>query len=144
MFSPGETLPELPPPTHALPGAGLAPLKTISDAIDNIPLDAEDHDVEKGLRSFESLGYRTPYNKHQPARTITCSGGDQNYHPSGRRGFTAREFACLQTFPLDFQFSEKKVRKQIGNAVPPKFAEAVFREVCRSLRETDEREMRTK
>ena len=137
---PGESLPDLPQPTHALPGAGLLPYNTVANAIDGIPLDAEDHDVEKGLLSYQMLGYREPYNKLQPARTITCSGGEFNYHPSGRRGFTAREFACLQTFPVDFQFSEKKVRKQIGNAVPPKFAEAVFREVCKSLRETDERE----
>ncbi|KAJ5595395.1 uncharacterized protein N7459_001603 [Penicillium hispanicum] len=141
VAGPGESLPNLPPPTHALPGAGLLPLNTISNAIDGIPLDAEDHDVEKGLQSYQMLGHREPYNKLQPARTVTCSGGEYNYHPSGRRGFTAREFACLQTFPVDFQFSDQKVRKQIGNAVPPKFAEAVFREVCRSLRETDEKEL---
>lgn len=34
------------------------------------------------------------------------------------------------------------VRKQIGNAVPPVLAKLIFREVIKSLRRTDEEEMR--
>ena len=48
--------------------------------------------------------------------------------------------AVLQTFPMDYQFSGKFTRKQIGNAVPPRFAKAVYSEVIRSLQETDKEE----
>ncbi|KAJ5330783.1 hypothetical protein N7476_000566 [Penicillium atrosanguineum] len=138
---PGETLPEFPQPTHSLPGGGLKPIETIHRAINDIPCDAANHDVEEGLRRWALLGWRRPYNGHQPARTLTCNGGESNYHPSGKRTFTCRELASLQTFPIDFQFSKSNVRKQIGNAVPPKFADAVFRQIRRSLRETDEEEL---
>ncbi|KAJ5674651.1 uncharacterized protein N7477_004585 [Penicillium maclennaniae] len=138
---PGETLPEFPQPTHSLPGGGLKSIETIHSTINDIPQHAPNHDVEEGLRRWALLGWRQPYNGHQPARTLTCSGGDSNYHPSGKRAFTCRELASLQTFPVNFQFSKSNVRQQIGNAVPPKFAEAVFREIRRSLRETDEKEL---
>lgn len=142
IHSPGETLPNLPPETHGLPGGGLLPPVTIYDAISNIPEDTPNHDVEQLLRAWELRGHHTPYTPYTQAKTITCSGGEANYHPSGLRLFTAREVACLQTFPLTFQFSARCVRKQIGNAVPPKLAEAIYREIARSLRETDEKLLR--
>lgn len=48
-------------------------------------------------------------------------------HPEQNRGLTMREAALLQSFPNDFQFkgSFDSVFKQIGEAVPPKFACAV-------------------
>ncbi|PYH87560.1 C-5 cytosine methyltransferase DmtA [Aspergillus ellipticus CBS 707.79] len=135
---PGETLPPLPKPTHGLPGSGLQAYVTISQVISRIPLGVPDHDVEKALgRGFS----RAPFNPNQQARTITCGGGERNYHPSGRRGFTNREFACLQTFPMGYRFGQREVRKQIGNAVPPVLAEAFYRAIKDSLHETDEREL---
>ncbi|KAJ5722241.1 C-5 cytosine methyltransferase [Penicillium malachiteum] len=120
---PGETLPKLPTPTHGPWGSFLRPFETINSTINEIPEDALDHDVER-------LSERS-------------RGGQANYHPSGKRSFTVREAACLQTFPMDFQLCGRSRRKQVGNAVPPRFAEALFREVCRSLRETDEKELET-
>ncbi|RDW83833.1 DNA cytosine methyltransferase [Aspergillus mulundensis] len=137
---PGETLPQLPRPTHGLPGSGLHNLTTISQMIRNIPRGAPDHDVASA-QSRGSRNRRAPFDANQQARTITCGGGENNYHPSGLRGFTNREFACLQTFPLEFQFGRREVRKQIGNAVPPLFAKAIYKEIIRSLQETDEREL---
>lgn len=122
-----------------MPGEGLLRPATIHDAIHNIPEGTPDHDVDKALGAWKRQGHHSPYNAYTQAKTITCAGGEANYHPSGLRPFTAREVACLQTFPLSFQFSAKKVRKQVGNAVPPKFAEAIYREIVRSLRETDEK-----
>lgn len=139
IHSPGEKLPNMPPETHGLPGAGLLRPATIHDAIHNIPEDAPNHDVEPLLALWRLRGYHPPYDANTQAKTITCAGGEGNYHPSGRRRFTPREVACLQTFPLSFQFSRHCVRKQVGNAVPPKFAEAIYREIARSLRETDEK-----
>ncbi|KAL2828156.1 S-adenosyl-L-methionine-dependent methyltransferase [Aspergillus cavernicola] len=138
---PGETLPSLPQPTHGLPGSGLCDLATIDQVISNIPPGTAGHDIE-GARSRAAQAWRVPFDANQQARTITCGGGENNYHPSGQRGFTNREFACLQTFPLGFQFGPREVRKQIGNAVPPLLAKAIYAEIIRSLQETDERELR--
>lgn len=48
-------------------------------------------------------------------------------HPDQDRAISAREAALLQTFPQDFMFEGPLSSKgrQIGNAVPPRFAEAV-------------------
>ncbi|KAL4917664.1 S-adenosyl-L-methionine-dependent methyltransferase [Aspergillus aurantiobrunneus] len=141
---PGEMLPLLPQPTHGLPGSGLRDLTTINQAILNIPPGTPDHDVERA-RSRGSQNQRAPFDGNQQAHTITCGGGDNNYHPSGQRVFTNREFACLQTFPLTFQFGRfglVEVRRQIGNAVPPILAQAIYGQIVRSLQETDEREER--
>jgi len=137
---PGEKLPEMPKPTHGIPGSGLHDLVTIDHIISSIPLGALDHDVE-GARNRGLQRYKPPFDANQQAKTITCGGGD-NYHPSGTRGFTHREFACLQTFPLSFRFGPREVRKQIGNAVPPLLAKAIYGEIIRSLQQTDERELR--
>ncbi|KAL3432770.1 S-adenosyl-L-methionine-dependent methyltransferase [Aspergillus tetrazonus] len=135
---PGESLPRLPRPTHGLPGSGLRDLTTISQAIRDIPSGSPDHDVA-AARGRGVHNRRAPFDGNRQARTITCGGGD-NYHPSGLRGFTLREFACLQTFPLGFRFlgGRTQVKRQIGNAVPPLLAKAVFKEIIRSLQDTDE------
>ncbi len=56
-------------------------------------------------------------------------------HPQAHRPITHREAARLQTFPDDFIFEGSKIEiaKQIGNAVPPRLAEAVARAVRRML-----------
>ncbi|KAE8151262.1 S-adenosyl-L-methionine-dependent methyltransferase [Aspergillus avenaceus] len=129
---PGETLPPFPGPTETC---------TIHRAISQIPQGTPDHDVNTAVVKARERGFiRPPYDAESLAHTITCSGGEGNYHPSGERKFTHRELACLQTFPLSFRFGGKEVTKQIGNAVPPKLATAIFREIVRSLRDTDERE----
>lgn len=133
LIRPGETLPLLPRATHGLPDTGLREMATINRVISNIPAGAPDHDVENA-RALKKV----PYDGDRPAKTITCGGGD-NYHPSGERGFTTREYASLQTFPLSFRF-QQDARQHIGNAVPPLFAKAVYGEIIRTLQETDKRE----
>ena len=56
-------------------------------------------------------------------------------HPEAHRPITHREAARLQTFPDDFVFegSRIQVARQIGNAVPPKLAEAVARHLANLL-----------
>lgn len=80
----------------------------------------------------------TPLNSSQPSATVTTLP-DDIVHYSEPRILTARENARLQTFPDTFQFFGNYTtggvsRKtdcprytQIGNAVPPLFAEAVGR-----------------
>ena len=48
-------------------------------------------------------------------------------HPEQDRALTPREAACIQSFPMDFEFKGAGVTswgKQVGNAVPVKLAEA--------------------
>jgi len=63
-------------------------------------------------------------NRNEPAKTIIAAGGGGTwgYHYPEPRPLTNRERARLQSFPDDFIFigSISEVRRQIGNAVPPK------------------------
>lgn len=102
--------------------------------LSSIPAGAPDHDLPAALakplheRPWDGAGIAP--------RAITTHGG-QNYHPSGARGFTNREFAELQGFPGEHVFSERNVKKQIGNAVPPSVARVLFGAVRRALEEAD-------
>lgn len=72
----------------------------------------------------------------QPARTIIAhlyKDGNQFIHPdfNQARTISVREAARLQSFPDDFVFEGSRTDqfKQIGNAVPPLFAEAIAKAV---------------
>lgn len=41
---------------------------------------------------------------------------------------------------MGYRFGPREIRKQIGNAVPPILARAIYREVLRTLQRTDEAE----
>ncbi|KAF7908312.1 uncharacterized protein EAF01_004067 [Botrytis porri] len=131
---PGEPLPPMPLPTHSSSPSlnKTKPFKTVSQTLREIPNSAANHSPhllpEKNLR---------PYNPHAILpRTMTTSGGD-NWHPSGKRGFTDREFACLQGFPLKHQFGQNGIKRQIGNAVPPVVAKVLFEGIRRFMEGTD-------
>ncbi len=57
-------------------------------------------------------------------------------HPEQHRPITHREAARFQSFPDSFRFSGTKIEiaKQIGNAVPPRLAEAVASSVMAMMR----------
>ena len=139
MFcSPGEKLPPFPLPTHGSK-RGLLALPTIASAIDDIPTCATDHDIDGAYR-FD----KPALDRYGLSNTITCGGGSRAYHYSGERAYTIRELACLQTFPVGFQFAGwglGQKRMQIGNAVPPKFAETLFVWLRKWLEAEDRAEM---
>lgn len=75
-----------------------------------------------------------------PSKTILAhlyKDGFQFIHPdeAQKRTFTVREAARIQSFPDDFEFkgSRGEKYKQIGNAVPPLFAEALAKAIMKNL-----------
>ena len=75
-----------------------------------------------------------------PSKTILAhihKDGFQFIHPDEqqRRTFTVREAARIQSFPDDFEFkgSRGEKFKQIGNAVPPLFSEALAKSIKKNL-----------
>lgn len=60
----------------------------------------------------------------EPCLTITGSATSEFIHPTQDRMLTIRECARIQTFPDNFRFfgSDSQQMQQIGNAIPPLFA----------------------
>ncbi|MGE5572095.1 MAG: DNA cytosine methyltransferase [Bacteroidota bacterium] len=75
-----------------------------------------------------ALTIRTEFFKPEKGRYL---------HPEADRPLTHREAALLQSFPEDFVFigSKIEVARQIGNAVPPRLAQAVAERVKELLLE---------
>ncbi|MFA6151043.1 MAG: DNA (cytosine-5-)-methyltransferase [Chitinophagaceae bacterium] len=66
----------------------------------------------------------------EPCLTLTCSPAQkqtERCHPDETRPFTVREYARIQTFPDNWEFSGSVAQqyKQIGNAVPVNLAKEV-------------------
>lgn len=88
------------------------------------------------LQTFGSTYRRLDPDK--PSPTVTRSGYRDFIHPYEDRMLTVRELACLQSFPIDWEFtgtrldsysSKREVSMtqfgQVGNAVPPLLANAL-------------------
>lgn len=130
---------------------------------DNITRRHNSTDVErytemaKNKWTFYELLEKLPYLNHQkarqfnnsyavqfwdmPARTILAhlsKDGNQFIHPDYEQGrsISVREAARLQSFPDDFEFfgAMSAQFKQIGNAVPPLFANIIAKSVLTILK----------
>jgi len=95
-------------------------------------------------KTFSSTYRRLDPN--QPSPTVTRSGYRDFIHPFENRMLTVRELACLQTFPITWEFtgvrldsysSKRKTTMtqfgQVGNAVPPKLAKALAESLKKQL-----------
>ncbi|SPO00061.1 uncharacterized protein DNG_02913 [Cephalotrichum gorgonifer] len=137
---PGEKLLPFPEPSHSAEGRGrsgsrVKPYVTAKEAINRIRA-RRGVDPLHNPRAMKRLNY-APWNGDSILpRCITTSGG-QNYHFSGAREFTLREFATLQGFPVYHAFEGPYIKKQIGNAFPPVVAEHLFRHIQSWLLEED-------
>lgn len=67
----------------------------------------------------------------EPCLTITGSCTGEFVHPRENRMLTIRECARIQTFPDDFVFmgSDAQQEQQIGNAIPPFFANIMANQI---------------
>jgi len=123
----------MPAATHSRNGeGGLKRFVTVNQTLRQIHRDAPNHNVNDLREKNEP-----PWDGDSILpRAMTCSGG-QNYHPSGKRDFTEREYAVLQGFPPTHVFKGSYIRKQIGNAVPPSVAKVLFESIKRDLNRAD-------
>ena len=76
----------------------------------------------------------------EPCLTLTCSPAQkqtERCHPDETRPFTVREYARIQTFPDDWEFSGSIAHqyKQIGNAVPVNLGREVGYSIIKFLNE---------
>lgn len=80
-----------------------------------------------------SVTIRTEFFKPEKGRYL---------HPVQHRPITHREAARFQSFPDDFKFLGTKIEiaRQIGNAVPPKLAEALARSILNILKASEKPE----
>ena len=105
----------------------------------NLPVDVQ-KEYMKG--SYYLTGGRTGMARRmswdQPCLTLTCAPAQkqtERCHPSETRPLNVREYARIQKFPDDWEFSGKTSSqyKQIGNAVPVNLGYHVGRCVLASL-----------
>jgi len=98
-------------------------------------------------KSFYSTGGRTGMARRiswdEPSLTLTCSPSQkqtERCHPDETRPFTVREYARIQTFPDDWDFTGGMGDKyqQIGNAVPVKLANKLGIQIMKAM-EVDEK-----
>ena len=69
----------------------------------------------------------------KPSLTVTAYIYNKFVHPIENRYITPREAACLQDFPLEWEFcgNLREVHDQVGNAVPVKLGKALAGEVAK-------------
>ncbi|MEC4987095.1 MAG: DNA (cytosine-5-)-methyltransferase [Oscillatoria sp. PMC 1076.18] len=100
-------------------------------------------------QSYYRGGGRTGFAKrlawNEPALTITCSPAQtqtERCHPDETRPLTVREYARIQTFPDEWEFTGSLTSqyKQIGNAVPVNMAYHLGKALIAMLSKKRERE----
>jgi DNA (cytosine-5)-methyltransferase 1 len=120
---------------------------SIRDAIDHFPDPDSKNDISNHVYSSYKVEYRNFTGHRQtdpdkPSPTILARGNGKGGvcaipHYNGKRRLTIRESAAIQTFPDDFEFLGQMMScyRQIGNAVPVKFAALLGRELIRLEKE---------
>ena len=130
-----EFLFHFPEPTHSKNGEnGLKKWISIQKALEHFP----DPDLPNDVLNHEYSKYKVEYRDYtahrktdpeKPSPTILARGNGGGGvcaipHYNGKRRLTVRESAAVQTFPDNFKFygARGSCYRQIGNAVPVKFA----------------------
>ncbi len=139
---------QFPAPTYAKDGDNR--WISIKQAIDHFP----DPDLENNVLNHIYSAYKVVYrnftghretNPDKPSPTILARGNGKGGvcaipHYNGKRRLTIRESASVQTFPEDFYFvgNMNSCYRQIGNAVPVRFARKLGEELIRLEKEMEE------
>jgi DNA (cytosine-5)-methyltransferase 1 len=110
---------------------------TIGEALAEIPEPDDEHNLLNHIYSQYKVtnrnftGHRTT-DPDKPSPTILARGNGKGgvcaiQHPKNHRRMSIRESAIIQSFPIDFEFfgSMTSCYRQVGNAVPVKFANSV-------------------
>lgn len=130
-----------PCPTHSKDG-GLLTKKWVSvaETLAHFPDPSQPNNIPNHVYSKYKLNFNgylghRPLDPDAPAPTVTARGDDKGGvvilpHPNSQRRMTGRELAAIQSFPDDYCFFGplSSVYRQIGNAVPPRLAEAIARQ----------------
>ena len=136
-----------PEPTHSKDGTDKPKWVTIREAIGHFPNPDTDNDVLNHIYSAYKVEYRnfTGHRKtdpNKPSPTILARGNGGGGvcaipHYNGERRLSIRESASVQTFPEDFHFNGamNSCYRQIGNAVPVRFAKKLGEELIRLEKE---------
>ena len=132
-----------PATTNSKDGAKLPRWISIKDAIDHFPDPDSENEVVNHVYSTYKVEYRnfTGHRKtdpEKPSPTILARGNGKGGvcaipHYNGKRRLSVRESASIQTFPENYHFvgSMNSCYRQIGNAVPVKFARKLGEELKR-------------
>lgn len=137
-----------PPETYSKDGSnGLMPWISISKAIGHFPNPDEpnnvlNHEYSKYKVEYKNYTAHRRTNPDKPSPTILARGNGGGGvcaipHYNGIRRLTVRESAAVQTFPDNFEFcgSLGACYRQVGNAVPVKFANLLGKELIRIEKE---------
>lgn len=134
---------KFPKPTHSKDGKYLPRWISIKEAIDHFPNPDEENEVLNHIYSAYKVEYRNftghrPTDPDKPSPTILARGNGKGGvcaipHYNGIRRLSIRESASVQTFPENFHFNGtmNACYRQIGNAVPVKFAKLLGEELKR-------------
>ncbi len=122
---------------HVPPGGGRfnLPDRLLPDCWRNKPTGTTD--VMGRMRwDMPSLTIRTEFFKPEKGQYLHPQWDEDDAGSRVNRVITHHEAARLQTFPDDFVWcgTKTEIARQIGNAVPPRLAEAVAREVFARLK----------
>lgn len=141
-----EMLFRIPTKTHGKNGEPL-PWVSILNALGHYPEPNEPNEYHNHICSAYKVEYRNFTGHRQtdpdkPSPTILARGNGKGGvcaipHYNGKRRLTIRESATIQTFPESFEFigQMNSCYRQIGNAVPVKFAHILGEELKRLERE---------
>lgn len=141
--------------THIPPSDGLAPWRTVRDAISDLPRptrqgldEMSGHILQTGAKSYPG---HTGSPVDLPAKTLKAGdhgvpGGENMLRNANGsvRYFTIRESARLQTFPDAYAFhgSWTEAMRQLGNAVPVLLAQRVAGSVKAAMELAEARSMK--
>jgi len=102
--SPGQSLPDFPPPTHGAPP--LPPYVSLASAISDINPNDRLHDI----RPFSTPRYSV-IDPYMPLPATIKTSNSTLIFPDGTRPFTKRELARCQTFSDAHIFGESNVER---------------------------------